>query len=247
MKRFDLNDKYDVEEAKRINAQQWQLDLLQKNPDYNGWGIHEDYMINDGDGWDSSKSFNSWSSFGPWGLDDLNECVNFYFFLKRESEECKCRDGYHKEARNIVDGFYAHSSRTGIGWNDKITQDEVEALWKEDRLYGYKEMPTCEEVNERQNKPEMGLFGHDAINRCVLIRQRCARLGLKLLCEECEGRGYVYTQQECNVGIMLWMIHPRKGCSRGIEVLNIKQEEIQSVEDWLKIAKERNSNRFGKI
>ena len=43
----------DDDEAKQLNAEQWQLDLLRANPPYCGWGPHEDYMWKTGDGWDS--------------------------------------------------------------------------------------------------------------------------------------------------------------------------------------------------
>jgi hypothetical protein len=36
--------KYDENTAKKLNAEQWQLDLPKLNPDYVHWGPHEDYM-----------------------------------------------------------------------------------------------------------------------------------------------------------------------------------------------------------
>lgn len=44
---------FDADEAARLNAKTWQIELLNANPDYLGWGPHEDYMWKEGDGWKS--------------------------------------------------------------------------------------------------------------------------------------------------------------------------------------------------
>jgi len=67
----------DNEEAKRLNAEPWQLALLKANPSYCGWGPHEDYMGGKGEGWNSRIIVPTWAEFGPWNLDELNECANF--------------------------------------------------------------------------------------------------------------------------------------------------------------------------
>jgi hypothetical protein len=103
---------HDDEEAARLNAEQWQLDLLKMNPEYLGWGPHEDYMGKEGDGWDSRQVFATWADFGPWKLDDLNECANFYFSVNRASEECAtcAGKGTHPDAQWISESWYSHSS-----------------------------------------------------------------------------------------------------------------------------------------
>lgn len=235
---------YDQEDAERINAEQWQLDLLKLNPEYVHWGPYEDYMIKES-GWDSRQFFDDWDSFGPWELDDLNECVNFYFSVERKSEECKtCRgNGYHPDAQNVVNTFYAHMNDRGIHWNDKITQDELDALVKEGRI---KKGITLEEVNN-QNKPGARGFGHDAINRMILTEARLKRLGIPRTCPDCDGHGYVYVSNNAHVTLTLWMLHPRKGCSRGVEISKIEQDDLPRIFDWLKAAARRNSERFSKI
>jgi len=90
-------------------------------------------------------------------------------------------------------------------WNDKITQDEVQALVDQDRLMdfthtcehgeGWKRredgyIPTAEEVNANQHP--VGLGGHDAINRLILIESRLRRLGLPIYCPKCKGKGYIW-------------------------------------------------------
>jgi hypothetical protein len=43
---------------------------------------------------------------------------------------------------------------------------------------------------------------------------------------------------------MIWMLHPRKGCSRGVEVLEITESELPMVYAWLREAADRNAKRF---
>jgi hypothetical protein len=80
-----------------------------------------------------------------------------------------------------------------------------------------------------------------------LIQTRARRLGVWGWCERCGGSGKNYTTDKCQLGIELWFIHPRKGCSRGVEVHNIEQGDLPKVYDFLNEAATRNANRFGKI
>jgi len=79
---------YDEEEAAELNAERWQLDLLNLNPSYVHWGPHEDYMWKEKEGWDGRVINDTWADFGPWPLDEYNECVNFYFSVIRDSKDC---------------------------------------------------------------------------------------------------------------------------------------------------------------
>lgn len=243
---------YDEDEATKIRAEQWQLDLLKTNPSYTCWGPHEDYMWKKGEGGDCPVIKESWADFGPWGLDDMNECVNFYFSVSRESKDCHvCNgNGYHPAAQGIVNTFYAHQNTRGDHWNDKITQDEVQALVDAGRLIDFTRkqpegyVPSAEQVNAAQHT--RGLSSHDAINRCILITARLKRLGIPEKCPECGGESYVYTAPAAHVTLTLWMLHPRKGCSRGVEV-RIEQGDLPSVFAWLRSAAERNAQRFSKL
>jgi len=49
------------------------------------------------------------------------------------------------------------------------------------------------------------------------------------------------------VALQLWILHPRKGASRGVYIKNIEENEVPEVIQYLKIAAERNSNRFSKL
>ncbi len=180
---------YDQDDAARLNAKPWQTDLLKLNPSYVSWGPHEDYMGKEGEGWDSRVIKEKWSEFGPWGLDEMNECVNFYFSVNRAAKECPCcgGNGYHPDAHGVVNSFYRHMNDAGEHWNDKITDDEVKALLDAGRLMDWTRKgitPTATEVNAAQN--QRGFMGHDAINRWILIEARLKRLGLPKTCVECE-------------------------------------------------------------
>lgn len=244
----------DEEDIINIKAAPWQLSLLKMNPEYTSWGPNEDYMWVQGDGWNSPITKEGWKDFSDWKLDDYNECVNFYFELSRKGEDCSCGDGYHKEARGVVDSFYNHRAPNGIGWKDKITQDEYEALLKEGRI-GYLDyrVPvedrvylSLEQVNQ-ENSPGGRGMGHDCINQGILIEARLKRLGLKRLCTVCDGKGYNYVEDFATVNLILWMLHPRKGASRGVEVKNIKQEDLPEVFAYLREAAQRNAKRFSSI
>lgn len=237
---------YDKDEAEPLNAQPWQLDLLHMNPSYNSWGPHEDYMWKEGGGWDSAILCKTWSEFGPWGLDDLNEVVNFYFSVRRQSEDCTVcgGNGYHKNAQVVVNSFYAHMNAQGEHWNDNITQDEADALIAEGRAPAGS---TAEIINAQNRPGARGMMGHDAINRGILTSARLKRLGIPSTCECCGGNGYVYTAPSAQVSLTLWFLHPRKGCSRGVEVDLIEQAELPAVFRFLREAAARNASRFSKL
>lgn len=236
---------FDEEEAKNLNAEPWQLDLLKLNPSYVSWGPHEDYMWKEGSGWDSRQIFQAWGDFGPWKLDELNEVVNFYFSVNRASEECTgcCGNGYHKDAQAVVNTFYSHMNPRGEHWNDNITQDEVEALIGAGRVPAGS---TAEDINA-QNRPGARAMGHDAINRHILIRARLQRLGITDDCDRCSGNGYVYTEPAAHACLTLWILHPRKGCSRGVLIERVEQRDLPAIFSFLREAAERNAQRFSSI
>lgn len=254
MRSYNETDEDDVQNIQDIKAQPWQVELLKMNPEYPFWGPHEDYMWVKGDGWNSPIEKDSWNDFKDWELDDYNECVNFYFELTRKSEDCSCGDGYHPDARSVVDSFYNHSAPNGIGWKDKITEDEYQALVEQGRI-SFKDyrvpqeervLMTLEEVNA-ENAPYGRGMGHDSINKYILIEARLKRLGIEHFCPICDGKAYNYVEDFATVNLVLWMLHPRKGASRGVEIKNITQEDLPEIFAFLREAAMRNANRFSKI
>lgn len=261
MRSYDADDEFDREEMKRLRPDPWMLDLLTLNPEYPHWGPHEDYMTGDkSDGWRAPIFHEAWKGFDI-HPNDLNEIVHFYFEVDRASKECEAcdRSGYGPDAKRISDDFYDFEN-TGRRWCDKITLDEAQALVDQDRCGSFNrekkewEKPVVNQafvdkvniVNARGGIFD-GIHSHDAINRHYLIEQRCKRLGFTLLCKQCEGHGHVFTADRAHVALVLWLIHPRKGASRGVEVAKIEREELPAVFEFLAQAAKRNADRFAKV
>ena len=307
----DFTEDYHKKEVEDLKAEDWQLELLKKNPSYVYWGCFEDYMSEKDSGWRARVMINKWPEFiKDWSLNEYNEVVNFYFEVTRKSENCEhCEQtGLNPATRKIQEDWYSFDSPDYVyvsetkrinnnAWHNHLTKIEVEALIKAGRLsdlakktyikplrkiliekngneefeptkkYWFEEKenkwigwvgkrsnqkrveveqpeyPTPEEVNE-WNKTGIG---HDAINRSICVQARAEHLGTYGLCEHCHGEGSVYIEQKAKVALQLWVIHPRKGCSRGVYIEDIKQKELPSVIDFLKKAQERNTERFSKL
>lgn len=137
--------------------------------------------------------------------------------------------------------FCQETQQRGGFWHDAITEDEAAVLVGAGRGRFCK-LTTAEDFNTAEGK--RGIATHDAINRSILIEQRCKRLGVPKHCPTCDGNGYVYTTDQCRLGLILWVLHPRKGCSRGWEIKNLKQSELPEVYAYLAEAAERNQQRF---
>ncbi|MHB0943298.1 hypothetical protein ACYCSU_16745 [Paenibacillus sp. ALE1] len=243
MRYYPIND-YDFNELKNLKAEPWMIEMLKKNPSYLSWGNFEDYMSKKGDGWDSRVTVDSVDE-GLWELDSYNELVNFYFEITRDSKECECceQTGYNEETKQIADDWYDFKN-TGRRWCDNITNDEVEALWKTGRLkIDFREKPSAEQVNAWSKRG----IGHDGINRVICIEQRARRFGVYGKCPHCDGRGYIYTEDRARLALQLWILHPRKGCSRGVYIKDVKKNEIDRVIEHLKLAKNRNNERFSQL
>lgn len=233
----------DWAEVKKYGAADWQVEQLKLNPEYVFWGPHEDYMCDKNSGWASPISRDNWTD-GRIELNEYNEVVNFYFSIARSSKDCGECDGsgLNPPTKRISDDFYDFS-RTGRRWVDRITQDEFEALKEAGRAW----QATVEEVNKANGRGSVGLHMHDAINRFILIEARARRLGVWGHCPTCNGDGYVFTSPECRLVLTLWVLHPRKGCSRGWEIERIQQDELQNVYAFLRGAAVRNAERFANV
>lgn len=245
MRHFNKNDKYDVEEMAKLNAEEWQINCLHYNPDYVWWGNYEDYMTDTISQWSSPQEIESVDEL--WELDDLNELVNFYFFIERESHTCPdCQGkGLNKATCELFRSWYDFEG-TGKRWQENITQDEADALWEAGRLKGeFKKKPTASEVNEAAKRRSML---HDGINQWICVKTRAKRLGVY---GDCENKGCVdgviYDSDTATLNLQMWIIHPRKGASRGVILRNIKENEVEAVINYLKTARQRNYDRFGKL
>lgn len=242
MRNYPENE-YDLKELEKLNAEDWQIEMLKKNPEYVYWGNYEDYMASKNGGWSNPIELNSVKEL--WELDELNELVNFYFGLNRENHECKeCEGtGLNKETKQLSDDWYDFEG-TGRKWSNKLNQHEVDVLWEVGRLHcDFKEKPTADEVNRKERK----VFLHEAINRSHCIETRAKDLGIYGYCKYCNGEGYIYDEPKAKLYLQMWFLHPRKGCSRGVLLKEIKRDEIEEVLGYLKEARQRNYDRFSKL
>lgn len=271
----DLNNKYDVRDLELLKVQEWQLEALKMNPDYPHWGNDEEYMWKNGDsGWDRPIEIEGISNL--FTLDDYNELVHFYFFLSRKNHQCPSCEGsnYNKETHQLSEDWYDFKG-TGRRWDKKLTEVEIEALVKGGRLsdlmdswyrfdeetntwmsldqtveYSKREwvpceapvMPTPDQVNIWASN---GL-GHDAINKMICVKARAKHLGIYGHCDLCED-GYVYDEPAGKLGLQMWILHPRKGASRGVRLSEIKELELPQIVEYLKSAAARNADRFSRL
>jgi hypothetical protein len=238
MRTYPTTDR-DQQEAAKLKAAPWMLDALRMNPDYCSWGPYEDWMCDTKAGWAAPVFEDTWTEFG-WELNDLNEVVDFYFEVQRDSVPCEAcgASGHNPATKRIADAFYDFEG-TGNRWCDAITQDEVDALWAKHRLFQWKEKPTPAEVNKA--------VPHDGINRWILIETRARRLSVWGECAECGGDGHLFTEPAAHLGLVLWVLHPRKGASRGVEVKRIDRHQLPDAIAYLQRAAERNAQRFSRL
>ncbi len=298
------NDKWEKEEAERLKVEPWMLEYLKTNPSYTCWGPGEDYMSTREGGWSQAQEHDTWAEFGPYGLDDLNEVVNFYFEVTRASKKCPdCENGYSLKAAVINDQWYGTApfdpvaygarplaredyadeverqfSRTDVyrptvsreayvehlynhhkgQWAHHLIQADVDALVEAGRLHdlthkwiqgeGWVVDPEKPPVTpEMVNKWSLSGMGHDSINHSICVRARCEREGVPVECATCEGHAYVHTSPTSRLGVVLWVLHPRKGCSRGVRVRNLSQDDARAAVKYLRAAARRNAKRFSKL
>lgn len=235
---------YELDDLKRLNAAPWMVEQLKLNPSYTCWGPTEDYMAGSG------LRAPNWKSRGL-RLDDLNVVPHFYFQLHRAAEECAAceQTGYAPEALKVHRGFYEPHGGDSR-WAHKITIDEAQALVDDERvsLDGLSLTELTARINAA-NAPGVrwGKYSHDAINASILVAKRCERLGYTLRCPVCEGHGAVYTAPAAQLQLVLWVLHPRKGSSRGLLIENIEQDDLPSVYAFLRDAAAQNAARFAHV
>jgi len=142
--------------------------------------------------------------------------------------------------------------RDGDGfWRDKLDQSDVDALVAEGRLGIHADgkwthVPRiAADVNAEQHKG--GISGHDAINQHIVVGHRTQKYGIPRDCPDCNGTASIYTEEKGYLSLVLWMIHPRKGASRGIEVNRIQQEDLKGICKFLREGAQRNEERFRKV
>jgi len=267
----DENDPDDVKAVARLNAKPWMYGTLALNPSYVHWGPGQDYMKGETKegGWNSAIIQPNWQAmFGTDGftLDDMNEVVNFYFEIERDSKECEACQGVGlNPATKALDDTFHHHERPDLtldvaelsrrlilgentadalgqpmpGWQHELTDEEIDHLRQENRLFNAPPSATNDEIRAD--------YHHDAINRHLLVKHRGTRLGIYGPCEPCDGHGYTFTAPEAHLELTFWLLHPRKGASRGVTIKDVQETDLPAIYDFLKNASERNTDRFRKV
>jgi hypothetical protein len=208
---------------------------------------------------------------------DYNECPNFYFEISRKNHTCPHCDGtnLNKATKQLSDDWY-DLDHTGRKWSVDINDSEVEALVKAGRLFDFfderyrfddeigswvvleraekyedskwvpcdkPKLPTAQEVNRWAKGRGMG---HDCINQWICVETRAKDLGVYGNCEHCDG-GYIYDESQATVSLQLWILHPRKGASRGVYIHKIEHDDLPDIYNYLNAAKQRNDDKFARI
>lgn len=315
MRSFDPDDEYDRSHFAKLNAAPWMVYHLSLNPTYTCWGPGEDSMAvasADSGTVADSMELDAWSKFGPWALDEYNECANFYFELDRDSKKCDaCENGYSPQATRFQNEWYgkadppfdpraygveplsidhpdvrrfaeknvdANPRYFGVvigsvlgsdfevdsreraiaremrrlhamwseQWHHHLNQADVDALVAGERLWALKRAGTAP-TPDSVNAWSLTGMGHDSINASICLRARCAREGVPVSCSICGGSGYQYTAPAAHLNLVVWMLHPRKGCSRGIRIKNLSRDDAAAARAWLREAAVRNAERFAKV
>ena len=138
------------------------------------------------------------------------------------NEDCMCVGGRGWMSEIFVDSwseFDIHLNELNevVHWYFRIDRDEVR----------------CGTCGGSGYNPET-LFGSFNCDKCDK-------------CDKCDGHGYVYTAPEPRLALVLWLIHPRKGASRGVEVKRVEQDQLGEVYNFLATAAQRNAARFESV
>lgn len=144
------------------------------------------------------------------------------------SQECSACNGsgYNRETKQLSDDWYAHSGDRAARWCYKLTQDEVDALIANGRLWDFTRdfipgrgwvdkdpVPfiSAEMINAIARKR----FIHDAINRNICVETRAKRLGVYGLCPACGGDGCVWFSERVRELSDKWYEEERYGPPTG--------------------------------
>lgn len=177
---------------------------------------------------------------------DELQIVNYSFGIKTTSTDCNSCDGggYATIANVLNKTFYKHNVgvtpfetielpdgstyKSYYGWGSEhlFTQVELDALWESKRISDFEEKPSLEEFLIWCKKP----LSLCSIGTYVCVKSRAKELGEESDdCGFCDGSGTIYAQNEIPKNILhLWVINKKTGMCFGIDVENIKDNEIQN-------------------
>lgn len=205
-----------------------------------GWGPHEDYTYKSG----RTIEHDDWQAALAAIQNPVREIHDFYFSHHVPSEECACCDGsgVNKDYAELARGFYYRGGGRWAGWGDReLYQNEVDALVDNNRLENAKKG----EVTP-QNLHKHMRWGHDGINRWILIPLRARNIGIDCNeCFDCVGAGFVPVDR-AKIQLNIWTFDPLNGTSRVDYVKSVQLDEVEEIRDFLnEVGWEAVKKRFG--
>lgn len=228
-----LTDDSDTKEFKKLPAYMQRCLNLNKG-NYNFWGNGQDYMSSRKGQWDSDVELDSIKDM--WELDDLNECVNFYFRAEKKVKTCWSCSGSGMSARS-------ETERWNISYRkENLTEEDVAGLYDDGWL---KTKP--KDLHDFLTNDEYKNFNIDALRIHTILKRRAEREGYECLCPHCQGNGNINIDKEYSLALQLWILHPRKSSSLGVVIHNITEQDLPKVFKLLNCARERFNNKFDKI
>lgn len=254
MKTYDESDEFDQKCLAKLNPDPWMLDMLKLNPSYPFWGPGDDYMGGKDQGWASPMRIATWAEHDM-TLNDYNEVVHFYFQIQRDSHKCTCQNGYTDEAIELRDSqFYYEPEPYTSDRGRSLTDDALVTLFKHNRLgpnRGKEDQPApvppITELRALAADKSLPFSFVDSISDHILMTQECERRGIAMVCPRCKGDGSIYDETPAYLALVYWLLHPRKGASRGVEVKHVEKTDLPQVYDFLAEAARRNAERFSKV
>lgn len=191
--------------------------------------------------------------------DPSNEFVNFYFEVSNKKNKCEnCNRGfnqYHKILEDEVTNRIAQKkdltedemiwlvnhgriktkNNLSVKWDDELKlfklnsgMDDIEFFTKDQIEY-----PDLNEINKKiliRYEHDFGVMPHKSnrITYIDLLNMLIDMRGLNVKCDICNGSGYLYSD-EPKLILYLWVVHTDYARSRGIEIKEIKQEDVPNV------------------
>ena len=144
------------------------------------------------------------------GWDELNLLANFHFSVHFDREDCA-------DCGRTGESLY--SRRINVPIRASHLSDEDRALLVEN------------------NRP---LNIVDAISAGIIKRDRCKKMGVARLCAKCNGNGYINNDVPPKLNLTMWVLHPRKGASRGVLFENIAEADLPKAVAMLREGRANN-------
>lgn len=230
---YFMEENDNTEEFKKLPVYMQKCLNLNKGS-YNFWGNGQDYMSSKQGQWNSDVELDSIKDM--WELDDLNECVNFYFRAEKKVKTCESCSGSGISVRS-------ENERWNISYRkENLTEEDIAGLYEDGWL---KTKP--KDLHDFLTNDEYKHFNIDALRIYTILKRRAEREGYEYLCPHCQGNGYIDIDKEYSLALQLWILHPRKSSSLGVIIHNITEQDLPKIFKLLNCARERFDTKFDRI